>query len=547
MFLKKLLVFLFITLIWADEGKEHKKYARVSGYATGSTEKGTKVKARLNGLTNYIRQKIDVQTFILFENKIKSYLLKNWRTYCTKKDEKFNRKNRKGELSMLIRSHRLISDIHKYIPEIRIISKIKGLQIALVQDNRQESYSRKSKDLMLDHCSSQLGKIFTILDPESAKALNDLETKSFDLNKNRYYQDNIWREFDQIHAIMFFSIDVQKNNNTNIVTIHARGIERMTAQQLFRFNKKLEGHNLDDTIKKICEKAVDKIIHQIAMRKNVFPKAEYEIKFLHFSKKEERDNIRNALFSLRDEKFLTLRPGGFAAGENYFTQKISWQKKDDSLPDIIESIKEYCETEGVEVECNKHSLRLFIFQSPGSDWDHISSPNTSSNSIHSNKNKFSLSPSPNDKNFIIEKETINMKNGERMSIPFRWPKHAPKKWYFYSLLFANEEEIYLIFPNVNINSKILSPGTDYIFPDLDEYMENWGIEIKESLAEHLNKDTDKVMLIATSHPVNTLAKKMANLEQGVATLTWQEFSQAKEDIEEKNWASKVIFLNITRK
>ena len=537
-------VLLFLITISLIHGDHKNTTETITQIGEGTTRKGQLIDAYCKAMLQVAKNKIADDVFVAHNDIIYRYIKQNWREYWVRDERKVKLDERRAKVKVVVNTTRLLTGIHKHIPAIRLMQKLRGIKIAVVQNPQRESSSFDSSQTLITHMRDHLGKHFHILDQESAEKLRRMEAKTFALQSARNYRANIWREFDEISVMMDFAVTHEHNydealgHKVHHVRIFSRGIERMTAQQLFHFDHLLVGNNLQDTIKKCSEEVTQKIVQKMALRHTVLPPNVYELKFVHFTKTRDRRIIRSALSDLKNKKFLRILEGGTGAGKNYFTEKVRWLKTQHSLPEIIDAIREYCSQ--VEIESHYHNSRTIVFQPPGSDWD--GAPDEERNTLEKNI----IPPSQYDTFLQLEQQKFTLKPDERFNVKFRWPQHAPQDWYFYALYFANSEMVYLIFPNGNTRNKLLVPGKDYTFPDVDEYLEEWGIELFVELPDHFTQDQDQILLLATAKPVSLFAKKLTTLEEGgVAVVEWSELEELRNEVQNiKEYAHKVIEINI---
>ncbi|BBM87271.1 hypothetical protein [Candidatus Uabimicrobium amorphum] len=533
---------IFLSFAYSENG------IKITVIGEGTTRKGQLVDAYKKALQRVVSKKIAADIIIAHKSAIDNYINQNWDKYWIRDMRKKYLDARRTKVQTVVHSKLLLKDIYKRIPEIRIRQKLHGIKIAVVINPERESSSFSSSEMMISQMRDKLGKHFHILDQQSAKKLRRMETKAFSLGGVRNYRANIWREFDEISIIMDFAITYERKHDEalghkiNHVNIFSRGIQRMTAQQLFHFEHSIVGNNLDLTVQKCCAAVVQKIIDKMALRYTILPPNVYELKFIHFTKASDRRKIRQALLNLKNDKFLYILKGGTGAGQNYFTHKIRWRKTQHSLPEIIEAVREYCTK--LEIQSNYHNARVIFFQPPGSDWDGASD-DTEDTSLEKNI----IPRSPKYDSFLqLQQQKFVLKHDERFTVEFRWPQHAPQEWYFYAMYFANNEMVYLIFPNGNTRNKLLIPGKDYIFPDVDEYLEEWGIELFATLPQHFSTDKDQVLLLATAKPIHLFSKKLTKLEEGgVAAVAWSEIEELREELQNiKEYAHTVVDIEIVK-
>ena len=538
-----LFLLITISLLYSDRKDNTEVITQIG---EGTTHHGQCVDAYRKAMLQVAKHKIADDVFLAHNEAIYNYIKQNWHEYRVRDERKIKLDERRAKVQVVVNTTRLLADIYKHIPAIRLMQKLRGIKIAVVQNPQRESSSFDSSQTLITHMRGHLGKHFHILDQQSAQKLRRMEATTFALSSARNYRANIWREFDEISVMMDFAITHERKHDEALghkvhhVRILSRGMERMTAQQLFHFDHLLVGNNLQDTIKKCSEEVTQKIVQKMALRHTVLPPNVYELKFVHFTKTSDRRKIRGALGDLKSKKFLRILKGGTGAGKNYFTEKIHWLKTQYSLPEIIDAIREYCSQ--VEIESHYHNSRIIVFQPPGSDWD--SAPDEERDTLEKN-----IIPASQYDTFLqLEQQKFTLKPDDRFNVKFRWPQHAPQEWYFYALYFANSEMVYLIFPNGNTRNKLLVSGKGYIFPDVDEYLEEWGIELFVELPEHFPQDKDQILLLATAKPVSLFAKKLMTLEEGgIAVVAWSELEELRDEVlNMKEYAHKVIDIEIKK-
>ncbi len=345
------------------------------GDGKGSTEEGAIVAARCAALMKYLKKNMQSEDFNTHEATLLGFVQDNWREYCEGVDTTpyFVKpyENRAVRIMVKVRGDALLKDTSDKV--LRAGEKLQGIEISVQLDSGKKS--GKDSDVMLDTIASELGKHFTIRNVKAANKADEMENKVVGISAEDDPTTYELKKFDLIKVPMYFWLKTKKvfdeatDQNAYTVTIGARGIFKWTGQELFRFQHKRTGADRIQTIKKVAYEVALEIVSKVGTFSNIMPQQVYIVKFVNFSRAQDRDKIQQAMLDMAEGKksYMQILQGGEAAGPSYFSYRIKWLKNHSQFA-ITRIILEMCLHNEVRVKCNKFSPGIMIYEPPESNW-----------------------------------------------------------------------------------------------------------------------------------------------------------------------------------
>ena len=282
----------------------------------GHTERGARTRGRCLALLRYARSNINADDFKSYQGRIKSYIIKHWREYWVKDLATLRPfAERRVSFKVQIYGSNLIKDLrHKFW---RAREKMAGLEVALGLDKDMPCSSSDSAGVMLDALHASLAPHFTVVtDRHAAQKPLQMESEAFGLSPYRDYRGHAWKEFAQIRVLMYFWVRLEQHGDASYdAVLGAKGIDRLNGQIIFRFRHQLHGYNRNRTVTKVSQEAAEKIVDKIAYYKTAYPEDVYNLKFVNFEKREQRERIQEAILDLKaaeNDGYLTGRTGGWS-------------------------------------------------------------------------------------------------------------------------------------------------------------------------------------------------------------------------------------------